>query len=115
MQSINAIEALLALGQEARLAAYRLLVTHEPHGLPAGAIAEELGANPSTMSRHLAQLERARLLRSWREGRRIIYAVDHDGTGALLRFLTEDCCTANPPAAPKPNRPQRRTQNLVTQ
>jgi hypothetical protein len=62
----------------------------------------------------LAQLERARLLRSRREGRRIIYAIDHDGTGALLRFLTQDCCTADLPAAPSSNQPQRRTHNLVT-
>jgi len=109
-----AIDALLALGQEARLAAYRLLVKYEPHGLPAGAIADHLGANPSTMSRHLAQLERARLLRSWREGRQIIYAIDHDGTGALLHFLTQDCCTATPIAAAQPKRPQRRSKNLVT-
>jgi DNA-binding transcriptional ArsR family regulator len=113
MQSLEAIESLLALGQEARLAAYRLLVKHEPHGLPAGAIADRLGANPSTMSRHLAQLERARLLRSWREGRQIFYAIDHDGTGALLRFLTEDCCTAKPDAAPDPNPPRRRNKNLA--
>jgi ArsR family transcriptional regulator, arsenate/arsenite/antimonite-responsive transcriptional repressor len=114
MQTKNAIEALLALGQEARLAAYRLVVKHEPYGLPAGTIAAKLNANPSTMSRHLAQLERAGLLRSWRDGRQIIYAIDHDGTDALLRFLTEDCCTAQPGAAPDRKRPHRRNKNLVT-
>lgn len=92
MKSENAIDALLALGQETRLAAYRLLVEHEPHGLPSGEIAAKLGANASTMSRHLAQLERAKLLRSWREQRQIMYAINHDGTEQLLRFLTEDCC-----------------------
>ncbi len=92
MKSENVIDALLALGQETRLAAYRLLVEHEPHGLPSGEIAAKLGANPSTMSRHLAQLERANLLRSWREQRQIMYAINHDGTDRLLRFLTEDCC-----------------------
>ncbi len=92
MKSENAIEALLALGQETRLAAYRLLVEHEPHGLPSGEIAAQLGANASTVSRHLAQLERANLLRSWREQRQIMYAINHDGTEQLLRFLTEDCC-----------------------
>ncbi|MEM7121692.1 MAG: metalloregulator ArsR/SmtB family transcription factor [Pseudomonadota bacterium] len=92
MRSENAIDALLALGQETRLAAYRLLVEHEPHGLPSGEIAARLGANASTVSRHLAQLERAKLLRSWREQRQIMYAINHDGTEQLLRFLTEDCC-----------------------
>ena len=64
MESKNAIEALLALGQETRLAAYRLLVEQEPHGLASGSIARKLGVNESTMSRHLPQLERAVLLRS---------------------------------------------------
>ncbi len=95
MESKNAIEALLALGQETRLAAYRLLVEHEPHGLASGAIARKLGVNASTLSRHLAQLERASLLRSWREQRQIMYAIDHEGTGQLLHFLTEDCCKAH--------------------
>lgn len=92
MQSNEAINALVALGQDTRLAAYRLLMEHEPAGLPAGDIAGLLGVNPSTLSRHLAQLERAKLLVSRRQERQIIYQVDHEGTGALLRFLTEDCC-----------------------
>ena len=95
MESEYAIEALLALGQKTRLAAYRLLFEQEPHGLASGAIARKLGVNASTMSRHLAQLERASLLRSWREQRQIMYAIDHEGTGQLLHFLTEDCCKAH--------------------
>ena len=95
MEPKNAIEALSALAQETRLAAYRLLVEHEPLGLASGAIAQNLGVNASTMSRHLAQLERASLLRSWREQRQIMYAIDHEGTGQLLDFLTEDCCKAH--------------------
>ncbi len=95
MESKNAIEALSALAQETRLAAYRLLVEQEPHGLASGVIAQKLGVNPSTMSRHLAPLERASLLRSWREQRQIMYAIDHEGTGQLLHFLTEDFCKAH--------------------
>ena len=92
MESGSAIEALQALGQETRLAAYRLLVEHEPYGLPSGEIAQKLGVNASTMSRHLSQLERAGLLQSWREQRLIMYAIDHDGTERLMHFLREDCC-----------------------
>ncbi len=99
MESNKAIEALLALGQESRLAAYRLLVEHEPYGLPSGEIARRLGVNASTMSRHLAQLERAGLLRSWRDQRQVMYAVDYDGTERLMRFLQEDCCKAHRRAA----------------
>lgn len=96
MHATETIEALLALGQQTRLAAYRLLVEQGPPGLSVSEIARRLNVNISTLSRHLAQLERAALLRSWREERQIIYAVDDDGTQALLRFLTEDCCKANP-------------------
>ncbi|MCG8693468.1 MAG: metalloregulator ArsR/SmtB family transcription factor [Minwuiales bacterium] len=96
MKSHQAITALLALAQETRLAAFRLLVEQGPPGLPVGAIAERLGVNVSTLSRHLAQLERAALLRSWRRERQVFYAVDGDGTDALLLFLTEDCCKADP-------------------
>jgi DNA-binding transcriptional ArsR family regulator len=97
MESKQAIQALSALAQETRLAAYRLLVEHEPHGLASGAIARKLGVNASTLSRHLAQLERVSLLRSWRDQRQIMYAIDHQGTGQLLNFLTEDCCKAHQP------------------
>lgn len=92
MQTQAAIEALVALGQETRLAVYRLLVEIGPEGMPAGEIATRVGANASTMSRHLAQLERAGLLRSTRKERHILYAVDWEGTNQLLGFLTEDCC-----------------------
>ncbi|MBF2087586.1 MAG: helix-turn-helix transcriptional regulator [Synechococcales cyanobacterium K44_A2020_017] len=96
MQSETVIESLLALAQETRLAAYRLLVRAGPAGLPAGDIAEALSAHPSTMSRHLAQLERAHLIHSWRVQRHVFYAIHWDGTRQLLQFLTEDCCKADP-------------------
>jgi len=94
MEQDDVIDALLALGQGTRLSAYRLLVEYGPQGLSVSDIAAHLGVNLSTLSRHLAQLERARLLRSWRRERQVFYAVDDDGTDALLRFLTEDCCKA---------------------
>jgi ArsR family transcriptional regulator len=96
MQSESTIEALLALAQETRLAAYRLLVRAGPSGLSAGEIASALSVNPSTMSRHLSQLERAKLLHSWRVQRQVFYAINWEGTSQLLRFLTEDCCKADP-------------------
>jgi ArsR family transcriptional regulator, arsenate/arsenite/antimonite-responsive transcriptional repressor len=96
IQSQTIIEALLALAQETRLAAYRLLVRAGAPGLPAGEIAAALQVNPSTMSRHLAQLERAKLLHSWRVQRQVFYAIDWEGTSQLLQFLTEDCCKADP-------------------
>ena len=55
-----------------------------------------LDVPPSTLSTHLAQLERAGLLRSRREQRRILYAVDIEGTTELVGFLVDDCCGGNP-------------------
>ena len=48
------------------------------------------------MSVHLAQLERAGLLRSWREQRHILYAVATEGIREVITFLTEDCCGGRP-------------------
>lgn len=91
-----AVQALSALAQEHRLKVFRLLVRHAPEGLPAGQIAAQVGVPASTMSAHLAHLERAGLLRSWRQQRRIFYAVETEGMRQLMTFLTEDCCGGRP-------------------
>jgi ArsR family transcriptional regulator, arsenate/arsenite/antimonite-responsive transcriptional repressor len=96
MKSKNAIEALSALAQETRLAIFRLLVRQGPDGLPAGAIGERLEIPAPTLSFHLAQLSRAGLVASRREGRSILYAADYRGMNALLTYLTEDCCQGRP-------------------
>jgi DNA-binding transcriptional ArsR family regulator len=96
MEEKEAIKAFGALAQEHRLKVFRLLVRHAPHGLPAGDIAAQVGVPASTMSTHLAQLERAGLLRSWREQRRILYAVDTEGIRQVVTFLTEECCGGRP-------------------
>jgi DNA-binding transcriptional ArsR family regulator len=85
-----------ALAHDLRLSVFRLLLGKSPHGLPAGQIALRLQVPASTLSTHLAQLERAGLLRSWREQRRILYAVDAEGTKALVGFLVNDCCGGQP-------------------
>jgi len=87
-----AIEALRALAHETRLKVFRLLVRKGSTGVPAGTIAEHLDANASTMSHHLAILERAGLLKSWRIERRIFYAADFAGMRRLLGYLMHDCC-----------------------
>ena len=79
-----------------RLAAFRLLVSAGPHGLPSGTIAEKLDVQPTRMSFHLTTLERAGLLTAHREGRNIRYAVDFRQMRHLLAFLVEDCCANNP-------------------
>ena len=86
------IKALGALAQEHRLAAYRLLVQAGPDGMPAGALAEALGAPASSMSFHLAQLANAGLVMQRRQSRSIIYSADYAAMNGLMAYLTENCC-----------------------
>jgi ArsR family transcriptional regulator, arsenate/arsenite/antimonite-responsive transcriptional repressor len=92
MNEKHAIAALGALAQETRLALFRLLVTRGPAGLPAGAIAERLGVQPSLLSFHLAQLVHAGLITQRRLSRQLIYSAEYSAMNALLAYLTENCC-----------------------
>ncbi len=91
-----AVDALGALAHETRLAVFRMLVKAGPDGMIAGAIAEHQGVPPSTMSHHLATLERAGLVQSERESRLIHYRADYPGMRRLLMFLLQDCCQGAP-------------------
>ena len=86
------VEALAALAQTHRLAAFRALVQAGPDGLAAGALAEAIGVAPSALSFHLAHLKRAELLTCKRDGRRLVYAADFAAMRALVGYLTENCC-----------------------
>ncbi|HKX35538.1 MAG TPA: metalloregulator ArsR/SmtB family transcription factor [Rhizorhapis sp.] len=92
MDTSSAIVALGALSQHTRLAAFRLLVRHEPDGLAAGAIAHALDVPGNTLSTHLAILQSAGLVRSERHGRIIQYRADIARLGDLMLFLAKDCC-----------------------
>lgn len=90
--STGAIAALSALAQEHRLAAFRLLVEAGPEGLPAGTVAEHLGVPPSSLSFHLAHLERAGLVTKVRLGRTLIYSARFETVRGLADYLLENCC-----------------------
>ncbi|MBC1182582.1 winged helix-turn-helix transcriptional regulator [Brevundimonas sp. WCHBH090558] len=92
METEPAILALAALAQSTRLEAFRLLVRHEPGGLPAGEIANHLAIPANTLSSHLGVLTRAGLIRSERRSRSIIYRADLDRLRDLVLFLLKDCC-----------------------
>ncbi len=92
MDNYPAIAALGALAQGTRLDTFRLLVKHEPDGLPAGEVARLLEVPQNTMSAHLATLARAGLVRSERQSRSIIYRADLDQLRDLMLFLVKDCC-----------------------
>lgn len=91
-----AVEALSALAHDTRLKVFRLLVQSGPEGVTAGAIAGHTGVPPSTMSHHLAILERAGLVGSKRQSRLIRYRADYAAMRRLLSFLVQDCCQGAP-------------------
>lgn len=96
MDSSAAILALAALAQPTRLDVFRLLVKHEPAGLPAGDIARDLAVPHNTMSSHLSILERAALISSERHGRSIVYRANLATLQSMTLFLLQDCCGGEP-------------------
>lgn len=96
MESLEAAAAFAALSQETRLDLMRLLLAQGASGLPAGEIAARLAVPASTLSFHLATLERAGLTQSTRQGRQVVHAARVGGLRRLLGFLTEACCGGRP-------------------
>ncbi|MHA6645961.1 ArsR/SmtB family transcription factor [Mesorhizobium sp. A623] len=96
MDKKSALAALAALGQDTRLEVFRLLVKAGSEGIPAGEIAERLGAVQNTTSAHLKVLDHAGLVRAERDGRTIRYIADMTGFRDLLAYLMEDCCNGAP-------------------
>jgi len=92
----DAVTCLAALAHDQRLAIFRLLVREGPSGLPAGEIADAVGATPTGASFHLKELDHAGLIHATRVGRYVRYAVHFDRVRQLLTFLTEDCCQGQP-------------------
>ena len=92
MQAVAAIEALSALAQEHRLALFRLLVQAGEQGMAAGAIADALDVPNSSLSFHLAQLNRVGLISQERRHRSLIYRANYGKMNALVGYLMENCC-----------------------
>lgn len=89
-----AMRAFGALSQPTRLNAFRLLIEHEPDGIPAGVLAEKLAVPPNTLSTHLRLLQDVGLVTSRRESRQIIYRARKEQISALAEFLLKNCCSA---------------------
>lgn len=92
MDHMNAVDALSALAQPTRLAAFRVLVEAGPEGLAVGELRERLDVPPATLSAHLNVLRAAELVSDAREGRVIRVRADFSRMNALLAYLTENCC-----------------------
>ena len=104
MHSAEAIDALSALAQEHRLSLFRHLVQAGEGGMAAGSLAEVLAIPNSSLSFHLAHLNRAGLIVQRREGRSLIYTANYAAMNELIGYLMENCCSGtdcSPTAAPK--------------
>lgn len=92
MEEQDVVQALAALAQPVRLQVFRALVVAGPTGLAAGALAEQLGVAPNTLSFHLKELLHAQLVTQERDGRFLIYRAAFERMNGLLTYLTAHCC-----------------------
>lgn len=92
MKEKDAVSALAALAQEARLRVYRALVGAGPAGMTPTALSAMLDIPASTLSFHLKELIHAGLASVERDGRSLIYRPALEQMNALLAYLTDHCC-----------------------
>ncbi|HEX3945370.1 MAG TPA: metalloregulator ArsR/SmtB family transcription factor [Rhizomicrobium sp.] len=91
MESDDAITRMSALATPSRLKALKMLAESGEHGLASGELARRLDVAPNTLSTQLLLLSNARLVRSRRESRSIIYKADLDAIRELMEFLANEC------------------------
>lgn len=94
--------ALAALGHDARLSIFRLLVKAGDGGLRVGDIGAHLGMAPSTLAHHLSTLVDAGLVLQSRQGREVFNRVDFPAMRGLVGFLTSECCAGVAAPGPEP-------------
>lgn len=92
MNKEQALTALSAIAQSARLDIFRCLVQAGPEGLAAGVLSESLQIANSTLSFHLKALTQANLVNARQESRFIYYSANYAQMNGLLAYLTENCC-----------------------
>ncbi len=91
-QNAAVARALAALGHEARLRIYRLLVRAGAEGLNVGEIAAHLKMPASTLAHHLSTLVAAGLVIQERQGREVVNRADYAVMNRTVAFLTDKCC-----------------------
>ena len=84
--------ALAALGHDARLSIFRLLVKAGDEGLRVSDIGEHLGLAPSTLAHHLSTLVDGGLVLQEKQGREVFNRVDYPAMRRVVDFLTSECC-----------------------
>ena len=92
MKLLDAVQMLLALGQETRLTVFRLIVQKGDTGINPSQIAVDIGIPPATLSFHLKELQRADLVSVERQSRRLLYRPRAESVDQLMEFLLFNCC-----------------------
>jgi ArsR family transcriptional regulator len=85
-----------SIGQDIRMAVFRLLVQARPAGWAASKLAEGADIPLSSLTFHLKELTHAELLVPRQDGQCIICAANFNTMNALIGFLTSNCCDGNP-------------------
>jgi DNA-binding transcriptional ArsR family regulator len=88
----SAANAFAALGHEARLSVFRLLVRAGENGMIIRDIQKHLSLPPSTLSHHVKTLVGAGLVVQERQGSHVFNKPNFDVLTSTLRFLVEECC-----------------------
>jgi len=91
-ENVTYATLLAALGHEARLEIYRLLVRAGENGLNVGEIGTHLKMPASTLSHHLSSLVDAGLVQQHKRGREVLNSVDFTVMRRTVSFLTDQCC-----------------------
>lgn len=102
MKTNDVVTLLSSLAHPIRLDIFRMLVVAGEEGVAAGAIAEEVGVAPSSLSFHLKELSYAGMIHSRQEGRFVVYTAAYETMGELISFLSANCCDGKPCAVPLP-------------
>jgi DNA-binding transcriptional ArsR family regulator len=105
LSETQAVAALGALAQAARLRVFRALVGAGPQGMTPGVLAASLGLPASTLSFHLKGLADAGLVQVQRQGRHLVYRPEIEHMNLLLGYLTDHCCGGEPCGLATPSLP----------
>jgi len=93
MELDTAARVLKELRHATRLGIYRTLIKAGHQGMPVGELQQQLAVPASTLSHHLSSLMAVSLVRQERQGRTLFCHACYDNLGALIAFLTDECCS----------------------
>ncbi|MCH8239975.1 MAG: helix-turn-helix transcriptional regulator [Proteobacteria bacterium] len=113
MQERQAAMGFSALGNETRLAIFRLLVRAGDAGTTTGQIGSTLAVPLSTLAHHLDSLAHAGLIKQRKLGRQVINSANYQVLTQLMDYLTENCCEDQSGASPGERGSAKSTSELT--